>query len=241
MAESGGAATAPEPLVLLPDLCCDAGLFAPQVAALSGVRPLMVAPCLGDGIVAMADAIVPHLPPVFALAGQGLGSVVATEILRRMPDRVTRLALIAAYALAEPPPAAAAREPRIAAARAGRLAAALESEYPAACAAPGAGRPGVLAAVRAMGMAAPPERFIAQSRALQRRPDQQAVLRRLTRPALVLCGAHDTLTPVRRHEVIAGLVRRSVFTVLDDAGHFPTLEMPAAVTQALTDWLARDT
>jgi pimeloyl-ACP methyl ester carboxylesterase len=82
-----------------------------------------------------------------------------------------------------------------------------------------------------------PDVFVAQSRALQRRQDQQAVLRRISVPALVLCGEYDALCPVRRHEFMADLIPRATLQIIEGAGHLPTLEQPIATTRALRTWL----
>jgi len=79
--------------------------------------------------------------------------------------------------------------------------------------------------------------FVRQSRALQRRRDQQAVLRKCKVPALVLCGEHDMLCPVKRHAFMAEMIPYAKLTVLEDAGHWPSLEAPEATTAALRDWL----
>ena len=84
-----------------------------------------------------------------------------------------------------------------------------------------------------------PEVFLRQIRALQRRRDQQATLRKCKVPALVLCGAHDGLTPVKRHEFMAGLIPYAELRVIEEAGHVPTLEAPEAVTEALRAWMGQ--
>ena len=76
-----------------------------------------------------------------------------------------------------------------------------------------------------------------QSRALQRRRDQQPTLSKCRLPALVLCGEHDQLCPVKRHEFMAELIPFAKLTVLEDAGHLPSLEQPENTTAALRDWL----
>ena len=82
-----------------------------------------------------------------------------------------------------------------------------------------------------------PEVFVHQSRALQRRRDQQSTLRKIKQPALVLCGAHDALCPVKRHTFMAELIPHARLVVLDDAGHLPTLETPDETNDALWEWL----
>ena len=88
-----------------------------------------------------------------------------------------------------------------------------------------------------MAMTLGPEVFIRQSRALQRRKDQQATLRKIKVPTLVLCGAEDALCPVKRHEFMAELIPYATLRVIDGAGHLPTLEQPDAVTDALREWM----
>ncbi|MCX8955610.1 alpha/beta fold hydrolase, partial [Ruegeria sp. NA] len=84
---------------------------------------------------------------------------------------------------------------------------------------------GLLAMAQDLGV----ETFVRQMRALERRPDQQAALRRIKVPTLVLCGAHDTLTPVKRHSFMAELIPGAELLVIEKAGHLPTLETPDLV------------
>lgn len=228
-----------EPLLLIPGFMADARMFLPQVAALSAGRTIQVA-SLGEGdtIEDMAGEVLASAPPFFALAGHWIGGLVAMEILRRAPERVSRIAFLDVLTLTETPNAAAEREPRIAMARAGRLAEALEQEIPAAALAPGAGRADLQSRLREMAESLGPEAFARQSRALMRRPNQQKTLSNAMVQALVLCGAHDTLCPVRRHEFLAALMPRATLCVVEGAGHVPTLEQPEAVTDALRGWLS---
>ncbi|MEM6499238.1 MAG: alpha/beta hydrolase, partial [Pseudomonadota bacterium] len=76
-----------------------------------------------------------------------------------------------------------------------------------------------------------------QSRALRDREDQSETLRGLACPTLILCGRHDLLCPVERHEAMQALVPSCVIDVIEDAGHMPTLEQPGATNAALARWL----
>ena len=227
-----------EPLVLLPAMLCDARVFLPQLISPSAERAVMVAPVSrGERIEEIASDLLGQLPAKFALAGLGLGGAVALELLRRAPDRITRLALMSTSPLPESPAFAVTREPRIVAARSGRLADCIRDELPETALAPGPLRSMVVAQVMAMGLSLGPEAFVRQSRAMQRRKDQQVTLRRLRQPLLILCGEYDSLNPVRRHEVMAELIPFSQLEVIAGAGAIPTLEQPEAVTAALRDWL----
>ena len=229
---------AAEPLVLLPGMMCDARLFGPQINAFSHERAVMVAPMNAhDTVAALAADVLAAAPARFALAGLSMGGIVAMEVIRRAPDRVTRLALLDTNALSEAPEVAARREPQIAAARAGWLTQVMRDEMKPNYLAPGPGRGPVLDLVLDMATALGPEVFVAQSRALQTRPDQQETLRGVSIPALILCGEHDTLCPVSRHELMARLMPHATLTVVPDAGHLPTLEQPDAVNAALERFL----
>ncbi|WP_300013223.1 alpha/beta fold hydrolase [uncultured Roseobacter sp.] len=227
-----------EPLVLLPGLMCDARLFGPQIAALSSDTAVMVGPITqGERVEEIASGLLDQLPGRFALAGLSMGGIVAMEILRRAPDRVTRIALMDTNPLAETPQVAAAREPQIVAARTGRMLDVMREEMKPNYLAPGPHQQAVLDLVMDMADALGPEVFVRQSRALQRRRDQQSTLRKCKVPALVLCGAHDALCPVKRHEFMSELIPYATLKVLPNAGHLPTLEQPDETTQALRDWM----
>ncbi|MEP5729136.1 MAG: alpha/beta fold hydrolase [Sulfitobacter sp.] len=227
-----------EPLVLLPGMMCDARLFGPQIAELSADMAVMVAPITkGERIEEIASGLLDLLPGRFALAGLSMGGIVAMEILRRAPDRVTRIALMDTNPLAETPVIAANREPQIVKVRSGRLLEVVRDEMKPNYLAPGPQRADVLDLVMDMAEVLGPEVFIRQSRALQRRRDQQPVLRKCRAPALVLCGEHDQLCPVKRHTFMAELIPYAELVVLENAGHLPTLEQPAATTDALRKWM----
>ena len=227
-----------EPLVLLPGMMCDARLFGPQIAELSADTAVMVAPITqGERIEEIASSMLDQLPKRFALAGLSMGGIVAMELLRRAPDRITRIALMDTNPLAETPVNAANREPQIVKVRSGRLMEVMRDEMKPNYLAPGPYRGEVLELVMDMAEALGPEVFIRQSRALQRRKDQQGTLRRCKVPTLVLCGAHDALCPVKRHTFMAELIPFAKLVVLEDAGHLPTLEQPGETTAALRAWM----
>ena len=228
----------PEPLVLLPGMMCDARLWGPQVAAFEAERQVIVLPITEhDKVADLARAVLDAAPPRFALAGLSMGGIVAMQVIATAHDRVTRLALMDTNPKAEHPAYAKQREPQIARVLSGELHEVMRDEMKPNYLAPGPGREAVLDLCMEMAEALGPGVFVRQSRALQTRPDRQEALRHVRRPTLILCGEHDALCPIERHELMAGLVRGSVLEIVEDAGHLPTLERPEAVNAAMRDWL----
>lgn len=226
------------PLVLLPGMMCDARLFTPQIEALSGRRPLHLAPITAhDGIEALAAAVLAHAPPRFALAGLSMGGVVAMEMLRVAPERVDRLALLDTNPRAEAAEVSARRPRQVERALAGDLAGVMRDEMKPHYLADGPGRRAILDLCMTMALDLGPEVFARQSRALATRRDQQATLEAFRGPALVLMGEDDRLCPRERHELMHALISGSRLAVIEGAGHLPTLEQPDATTAALRRWL----
>lgn len=230
----------PEPVILLPGMMCDARLFAPQTATLSATRPVMVAPLArGDTITAIAASILQHAPPRFALAGLSMGGIVAMEVIRQAPARVTRLALMDTNPLAEAPERAKLRDEQIARVLGGALEAVIRDDMKPHYLADGSDRRTILDLCMDMALALGPDIFASQSRALQGRPDQCEALRAVDVPTLILHGAEDRLCPAERHELMRDLVPGAILVRIDDAGHLPTLEQPKPTNEALEKWLSK--
>ncbi|PYF10658.1 pimeloyl-ACP methyl ester carboxylesterase [Rhodobacter viridis] len=226
-----------DPLIFLPGFMCDARLFWHQIIDFSADRTVMAVPLAGATIEEMAEAVIAVAPSRFCLVGHWLGALVAMEVLRRVPERVSGLVMIDVSHLSETPAMAASREPRIIRARTGRLDEVMLEEIPASALAPGEGRAEVQAMLLEMAGTLGPEVFTNQSRALMRRPDQQRALRNTRVRTLLLCGEHDTICPPRRHEFLAELMPQAEFRLILGAGHLAPLEQPIKVSTALRSWL----
>ncbi len=230
-------------LVFIPGLLCDATVWAFQKAALSGVAEIQVAElpeC--DSLGAMAEAIIDTAPERFSLAGHSMGGRVALEVMRRVPHRVDRLALMdTGY---ERLPAGEAGE-REAAGRHRMVAKARELGMRAMGLAwlQGMLHPRrladstLVASILEMIERRTPDDYAAQTRAMLSRPDATSVLGEIACPTLVLCGHEDAWSPVDRHRRMAALIPGSTLTIIEDCGHMSTLEQPEAVTEALAGWL----
>lgn len=226
------------PVVLLPGMMCDARLFGPQIDALSAHYPVMCHPLSGaDTIAALAQQVLGASPQRFALAGLSMGGIVAMEILRQAPERVDRLALLDTNPLAEKSEVKAKRLPQIKAVQNGELRRVMRDEMKPNYLADGPNQGAILDLCMAMATDLGPEVFVDQSRALAARRDQCDTLRTYDGPSLVLMGEDDSLCPLDRHTLMHELLPNSTLTIIQGAGHLPTLEQPQDTTAALRHWL----
>ena len=227
-----------ETLVLIPPLLCDAGIFSHQVRELSKEHAVMIAPTTrGERMEEVASQILSWAPSKFALAGAGMGGMVAMEVMRRASERITRIAMIDTSAQADTPEVAAGREPQIIAARSGRFDDVLQHELNSTWMAPGTDKASLIQLLKDMGHGMGPEVYVKQARALQRRKDQQATLRQIKQPAVVLCGRFNGQYPLKRQEFMTEMIPHGHLEVIEQGGYLSIIESPAAVTDALRRWM----
>jgi pimeloyl-ACP methyl ester carboxylesterase len=225
------------PLLLLPGLLCDAGLWAPQAGALADVAEVQVADLTQDDRVeAMAARVLAQAPARFALAGLSMGGYVAFEILRQAPERVSRLALLDTTAAPDSPERALQRRRSLAILKRGRFLGVTQQLLPTLVHPRHVHGP-VGQAVQAMAQRVGPEAYRRQQTAILHRPDSRPLLPTLTPPTLVLGGADDALTPPAVVQALAAAIPRAQLHTLPDCGHLPTLEQPEATSALMRHWL----
>ena len=226
------------PLVLLPGMMCDERLFAPQISELSKQREVHFVQISGHKTISeLAADVLDNAPPVFALAGLSMGGIVAMEVLSQASERVERLALLDTNPLAELSDVRMRRGPQIDAVKNGQLKEIIRDEMKPNYLFDGVKKTEILKLCMDMALDIGPDAFIRQSIALRDRFDQKNILRSYKRPTLVLCGKHDVLCPLERHELMHTLLENSKLEIIEDAGHLPTLEQPKITTMALASWL----
>lgn len=229
-----------EHLVLVPGSGCDGRLFAPQVEALHGTVRIHVVPNTEQPrIDRLARAALDRLPDRFALAGLSQGGLIALEIIRQAPERVTGLALLDTL------PGPGLRADRIR----HRLAIAMLAArafgpvdrimWPRYVAPAHVDDTDLHTLVRAMMRANGARGLINQQRIFLTRPDYRPLLPTIAVPTLVLVGDQDTLAPVEAAAATAAAIPDADLVTVPGSGHLTTLEAPAAVTAALRHWLHR--
>lgn len=220
-------------MLLLPGLMCDARQWAHQAETLP-LEVIHADTTRDDNFGAMAARILRDAPDRFALAGLSMGGILAFEIWRQAPHRVTHMALLDTNPHAEASERQSLRLDQIREAANGRLRElAVESLKPLYLAEAHRDDEALLQTVLDMALALGPDVFRRQSLALMKRVDSVATLETIDCPTLVLCGDEDTLCPVAYHELMAERIPGATLEVVNQCGHLSSMEQPEAVTQAL--------
>jgi pimeloyl-ACP methyl ester carboxylesterase len=230
-----------EPLVLISGHLCDMRLWMNQILDLTPLVSAVhvITPGPHETVAALADETEQRLPSgSFALAGFSLGGMVALDLMARMPERISRLALIDTTARPAPLKEHELAGRTISKAEAGDLEAVVAKfitflHAPASRAA----HPNLVPDTMTMMLSRAEACYVPQQKAMRDRLDRREELARIACPTLVLCGELDLVTPVALHEEMACLIPDATLTVIPGVGHMITQEAPAATSAALRNWL----
>ncbi|MBD3771675.1 MAG: alpha/beta hydrolase [Rhodobacterales bacterium] len=226
-------------LILIPGRLNDGDLFRDQLAALGDVcRPVVADVTRGRSFAELAATVLDLGEDRFALAGFSFGGIVAMEVARQAPERLTHLALMDTVMMPDTPEALAARRATASMVERSVRFHGFGDQIAAAYLAPRhRGDEAIVGRIREMTERLGKDVFVRQSRL--ERQDNRAALSELTCPVSVACGAEDSVTPPAQHEEMAALIPNATLTIIPDAGHMTPLEQPGAVTALLRDLLAR--
>jgi len=227
-------------LLLLPGMLCDARLWSPVTEALGqhGVPVHIGDITAGASVEAIAAAVMARAPARFAVAGLSMGGIVAFELWRQAPQRIAGMALLDTNPAPESAERRQMRRHQLERVAAEGLQPVVVEEL----------KPGYLgskvhdpttlkALIVDMALTLGPAVFRRQCLALQGRPNSWPTLASIAVPALVLCGAQDTLCPPALHAEMAAALPDARSVTLPDCGHLASLERPTEVTAAMLDWL----
>lgn len=224
-------------LVLIPGTLCDARMFARQARALrSQARVQYVTyqhlSWQGD----WAAQLLKKLPERFALAGFSLGGLVALELLRRAPERIERLALIASNA--EPAGSTAQRRSTLL----HRLWLASGPRAVSRHSKPAyfhhtARRQQHAALLFDMALQTPRRTALGEFAWAATRPGGYDALAAFNGPVLIASGARDPLCPPALQQRMAAAQPAAHWREIKRCGHFVPLEVPGQLNDALRFWL----
>ncbi len=229
-----------EHLILIPGLVLNAAVWQAQIEALRDIADCWVAPLPPyDDLGAIAEDIIAEAPDRFAVAGVSMGGYLCFEILKRVPERVTRLALIATSA---EPESSDVTERRLNMIRRVEHCGHLQTwreYYPRFLHTDGYNDPKVVDLLLKQAFEVGWKSCRRHHFAMIKRSGYYDVLPRITCPTLIVSGRQDPATPPAVQEKMARAIANSELLVIERCGHLPPIETPMAVSAAMRDWLAR--
>lgn len=227
------------PLVLVPGLLCDATLWAHQTTHLTDVADMTVADVSQqDSMAAMAQTVLDQAPSgSFALAGLSMGGYIAHEIMRTVPERIERLALLDTSARSDSAEQTSRRRGLLELAEKGKFKGITPSLLPLYIHESRMDDKALTDAVIAMAEHIGRDGFLRQQKAIMGRVDSRPDLINYACPTLVMCGRQDLATPLEVSEEMAGLIPGAKMIALEACGHLSTMERPEAATAVLRYWL----
>lgn len=221
-------------LIEIPALGCDAGLYEPYNIALNLETKVIVA--VANRMRMCAEQILANAPDEFYLLGTSFGGRVAMETAVLAPERVKALIIIGASPGGVADPAAGLkRSERV---RGSEFETVLREMGDIVSHLPGPQGPDTMDAFRAMSRKGGAERFALQSDAMAHRVDLQPKLKTITCPVLCLWGEYDQYSPAETAHKIAESVPQGRSVIMQDCGHFPTLEYPQDSANVVAGFLA---
>ncbi|RVT94198.1 alpha/beta fold hydrolase [Sphingomonas crocodyli] len=190
-----------------------------------------------DTIAAMATRLLADAPPLFHLVAHAMGGFLAFEVMRRAPERVASLSLLATLATADGPAQLARRQSYIDLVERGAFAQIVEERLPMLMAPDRRSGP-IADAARRMAADTGPDIFQRQQRAIIGRIDSRPRLAAITVPTLILRGDADGIVIAGETAIIADGIAGSDAREIADAGHLLLLEQPEIVAGAIEAHLA---
>ena len=225
--------------IFLPGFMCDGRLFDAQKRALEvhGHACMDGVLTSAETIEGLAAAVLHTAPETFAVIGLSMGGIVALELVRQAPQRISHIALLNTTHRADR--ARAKRMAQLERVNRGELSLVLRDELKPIYMHPSNRLPDRLELLSRMAEALGERVFERQTKALMQRSAYTETLADIACPSLVLTGEDDTVCPPDLHHEIAEAIPEARLTLIPQCGHLSTLERPDIVSEALLDLLAR--
>jgi pimeloyl-ACP methyl ester carboxylesterase len=225
------------PIVLVSGQLLTREFWAPLEARL-GDRTIVYADNQSDDTIAgMATRLREAAPPRFHLVTHAMGGFVAFEVMRRSPERVASLTLLATLATADGPAQLARRQGYVDLVESGAFDQVVEERLPMLMA-PDRREGEVAGIARRMATKTGADAFLRQQRAIIGRIDSRESLAAIAVPTLLLRGDQDGIVGAEQIETIAAGIPHAIAMTLPGTGHLLLLEEPVTVGRLIEDHLA---
>lgn len=228
------------PVVFLPALLCNAGLFIHQIKTMESECDFYV-PDLGldENVSDAAARVLKRAPERFVLGGISMGGYVALEIMRQAPERVRGLILADTNAHADPEAAREKRLKAIETAREKGIEPLIKPTLLDIIAPEHRSNDVTRHILERMAELTGVDKYVNEQKTIMSRPDSTASIGKIDCPVLVVGGEKDALSPPDALDAMTRLIPRAAHVVIKNAAHLPPLENPAAFTAALRAFIEK--
>jgi pimeloyl-ACP methyl ester carboxylesterase len=213
-------------------------LWEQQIEDLEDVIDPWVAPLPPlDDLGVMAECVLQGLPDRFGLVGHSMGGYICFEILRRAPERVLCLGLVATMAGQDTTATATRRLESIEEAESEGMVSVMHTISHRFLAPQNREDPIILKRMVKQGYSTGSWAYCQHHRAMMSRPDYTAMLSRIKCPTLILAGRHDAVTRVSVQRDMARRIPGAQLVILENSAHMMMFEEPEATSEAMRQWL----
>jgi pimeloyl-ACP methyl ester carboxylesterase len=213
-------------------------LWEQQIEDLEDVIDPWVAPLPPlDDLGEIAETLLVGLPEKFAIIGHSMGGYICFEIMRRVPERVISLGLVATMASQDNESLAAKRQAFIHQAETEGMVSLMHTITSRFLAPQNRENSAIRKRMLKQGYSTGVWAHCQHQRAMAKRPDYTALLPRIQCPTLVLAGRHDPATRLSVKRDMARRIPGAELVVLENSAHMPMLEQPSATSTVIRQWL----
>jgi len=223
----------PQHIVFVPGFMCDERLFTPQIRALNSINQSNKVEIMRNESTfrEMAMTILASAPSTFGIVGLSMGGIIALEVMKIAPERVSHLVLL--NTTPHQDKSLQSRKIQIRRVRDGELRTILKDELKPRYLSPSTSKTKLIPLIAEMGEKLGTDVFVRQSVALMIRKSKLSQLHRILCPTQILTGADDQICSPDIHSQMASLIPNSRLDILPNCGHLSTLEAPNIVNKLL--------
>lgn len=239
-------------ILLIHGFPLDHTLWDPNIAVLSAEAEVMAPDVRGFGgnksaemsltMEAAADDLLRQLDSrgvqSVVPCGLSMGGYIAMAMLERAPARIAGLILCNTRSAADTQEAKLGRETTAQDAMSKGMAVIARAMVPKVLGKTTLSeQPALAARIEAMMAGQDPAGVAAASRGMALRPDRTELLRRFTKPALVITGDEDGLMPLPTSSMMVDALPKGELVIIEGAGHLSNVERPEQFNETVSRFL----
>lgn len=223
---------------MIPGTLCDVSLFDNQIRGISDLVNCKAVDCSrSDNLAEIATLILSETKGDFALLGFSYGGIIAFEILRQAPQRITKLILLNTNYKAPSETTIESQRKYLKMVETGDFRKITTDFTKESMLHPDhAKNLEIRDKVLKMALSVGETGFKNQVKSQLNRPDSSRDLQKINCPTLIITGREDRICPPFLHQEMAQLIPDSELVIIEECGHLSTLEQPEVLNDTIRKW-----